>query len=189
MALAALIVATLVACSGCITSPLKQFLSWLMCAGVGVEEKRLLQEVSSLRRRLQNISMADQFAAWAKLQRQINAITQTYQNKASERQRSDERIQGLCSTAVTFLVSAASVWYVWCSYGSAAIELPPPLLSPLASLLAVPGCQPGEVSVVVWLACVRSVMGRLTTRFGSKKTGAPASLQALWPLLNQLVAR
>ncbi|KAF2356155.1 WRB/Get1 family [Trinorchestia longiramus] len=169
-----LIISTIVSCSHYISSPVKQILARLACSGETAEEKLLLSEVSSLRRSLQGVSMADQFAAWAKLQRQINALTQKYQAKASERYKQEQFLRRVCGVVVDAVIWMLTLWYVWCSRGSAVAALPQHLLTPLGSVLAVPSCQPGEISVVVWMACVRSVVSHLRSNFFSKRiTAAP----------------
>lgn len=186
MPLVTLIIATIVGCSGLLTKPLQDVMGWLVCGGESAEEKRLLQGVASVRRSLQNISMADQFAAWAKRQREINALTLSYQQKAGERQARDQRLRTICSLAVNIVIALLSLWYVWSCSGSSVVSFPPQLLSPLTSLLAVPGCAAGEVSVVVWLACIRSVSGRLAASFskGKPSSGGGSSLRGLWSLIS-----
>lgn len=65
---------------------------------------------------------------------------------ASERTSRDQRLRTLSGMAVQFVVSVLCLMYVWYSRGSAVASFPPHLLTPLSSILALPGCLPGQVS-------------------------------------------
>lgn len=49
--------------------------------GEGSAERQMRQEVGKLKQQLQNISMIDQFATYARVQRKINALNQQYKEK------------------------------------------------------------------------------------------------------------
>lgn len=46
-------------------------------------ERQLRQDIVKLKQQLQNISMVDQFASYAKVQRKINALNQQYKDKGN----------------------------------------------------------------------------------------------------------
>ncbi|XP_018014079.1 guided entry of tail-anchored proteins factor 1 [Hyalella azteca] len=170
-----LVVASLVSCASYIASPVKNILGRFVCGGEKAEEKRLLSEISSLKRSLQSISMTDQFPDWAKLQRQINAVTQKYQAIASQRYKQEQMIRRVCSVLVDVVVLLFTLWYVWYSRGSAVAALPAHLLTPLENVLAMPACEPGQISVMVWMACVRSLVSRVAVCFSTKAATAAAT--------------
>lgn len=49
--------------------------------GEGSAERQMRQEVVKLRQQLQSISMVDQFATYARVQRKINTLNQQYKDK------------------------------------------------------------------------------------------------------------
>lgn len=49
--------------------------------GEGPAERQMRQEVMRLKQQLQNISMVDQFASYARIQRKINSLNQQYKAK------------------------------------------------------------------------------------------------------------
>ena len=51
--------------------------------GEGPEERQIRQEVLRLKQQLQNISMVDQFASYARIQRKINSLNQQYKAKGA----------------------------------------------------------------------------------------------------------
>lgn len=51
--------------------------------GEGPAERQMRQEVVRLKQQLQNISMVDQFAMYARIQRKINSLNQQYKAKGT----------------------------------------------------------------------------------------------------------
>lgn len=49
--------------------------------GEGSAEAKMRKEVSKLKQQLQSISMVDQFATYARVQRKINTLNQQYKDK------------------------------------------------------------------------------------------------------------
>jgi len=129
--------------------------------GEGKSERQVRQEISKLKLQLQALSMVDQFAAYAKLQRKINTLQQQYKDRVSQRVAGEQKVRMVLGGCVRSVIGLMCVWLVWEYRSDSVASLPPTLMWPLGPLLALPSCQLGQVSVVVWLGVVRSVCQRL----------------------------
>ncbi|KAK8398251.1 hypothetical protein O3P69_003866 [Scylla paramamosain] len=107
--------------------------------------------------------MVDQFANYARIQRKINSLNQQYKTKVSERSIGQQRVQLTVGGIIKTVVGLSCLWLVWENRSEPVVSLPDTLVWPLGPLLSFPSCQYGEISVVVWLAVVRTVCGRISS--------------------------
>ncbi|XP_068247217.1 guided entry of tail-anchored proteins factor 1-like [Palaemon carinicauda] len=144
--------------------------------GESVAELKIKQEISKMRLQLQTISMVDQFASYAKVQRKINVLNQHYKEKVMERFIGEQNIRLGITGVLWAIVGLMCLWVVWEHRTNAVVALPQDLVWPLGPVLAFPYCQNGEISVVVWMAIMRAVCYRITKSIGStlKTTNHPA---------------
>jgi len=151
-----LLLATLVGLASVISAVIKKLVAKLSLVRPSLAEQRTCQELYSLRRSLQSVSMADQFAQWAKLQRKINAATQIYQGEVSARGSRSALVSSVAYLVVDTATLLLSGWFLWCLRSVPVATMPTHLTQPIAALLAMPGCAMGEVSGLVWILLVRS---------------------------------
>ncbi|XP_071551149.1 guided entry of tail-anchored proteins factor 1-like [Panulirus ornatus] len=155
------VITTSVGSAGAILPTLVQFVLRSI-GGEGSAERQMRHDVSKLKQQLQNISMIDQFATYARVQRKINALNQQYKEKVMERSIGEQRVRLVLGGLVRAVVGLLCIWLVWEHRGDPVISLPADLVWPLGPLLSFPGCQLGQISVIVWLGVVRTVCSRIT---------------------------
>ncbi|XP_063866801.1 guided entry of tail-anchored proteins factor 1-like [Scylla paramamosain] len=156
------IITTVLGCAGVVLPTLLHHFIRAI-GGEGPEERQIRQEVLRLKQQLQNISMVDQFANYARIQRKINSLNQQYKTKVSERSIGQQRVQLTVGGIIKTVVGLSCLWLVWENRSEPVVSLPDTLVWPLGPLLSFPSCQYGEISVVVWLAVVRTVCGRISS--------------------------
>ncbi|XP_042240573.1 guided entry of tail-anchored proteins factor 1-like [Homarus americanus] len=131
--------------------------------GEGSGERQMRQEVGKLKQQLQGISMVDQFATYARVQRKINTQNQQYKEKVMERSVGEQRVRLVLGGLLRAVVGLLCIWLIWEHQSDPVISLSPDLVWPLGPLLSFPGCQLGQISVMVWLSVVRIVCSRITS--------------------------
>ncbi|XP_064088943.1 guided entry of tail-anchored proteins factor 1-like [Macrobrachium nipponense] len=144
--------------------------------GESVAEQKIKHEITKMRQQLQTISMVDQFASYAKVQRKINLLNQHYKDKVMERFIGEQNIRLRITGVLWAVVALLCLWVVWEHRSNAVVALPYDLVWPLGPLLAFPSCQVGEISVVVWMGIIRAVCYRISKSIGStaqKTTNLP----------------
>ncbi|XP_045133000.1 guided entry of tail-anchored proteins factor 1-like isoform X2 [Portunus trituberculatus] len=155
------IITTVLGCAG-VVLPALLYHFIRAIGGEGPEERQIRQEVLRLKQQLQNISMVDQFANYARIQRKINSLNQQYKAKVSERSIGQQRVQLTVNGIIKTVVGLSCLWLVWENRSEPVVSLPDTLVWPLGPVLSFPSCQYGQISVVVWLAVVRTVCGRIS---------------------------
>ncbi|KAK4295771.1 hypothetical protein Pmani_031688 [Petrolisthes manimaculis] len=151
-------------CAGVVFPAIFQFILKLV-RGEGVAELQIRQEVAKLKQQLQSISMVDQFATYARLQRKINTLNQQYRDKVSERSVRAQRARLVVDGLIRAVVGMLSMWLIWEHRSDPVLSLPAGLVWPLGHLLSFPSCQLGQMSMIVWLSIVRAVCGRTSGYF------------------------
>ncbi|XP_063586581.1 guided entry of tail-anchored proteins factor 1-like [Penaeus indicus] len=149
------------------------FLMQLILQTVGKEsqaERLLRQEILKLKQQLQTISMVDQFASYAKVQRKINALSQQYKDKAMERSVGEQRVRMVLGGTLRTIVGLLCVWLIWEHRSDPVVSLPTNLVWPFGPILALPSCEVGQISVMIWLAVVRTVCNKVNTALTSPRT-------------------
>ncbi|CAL4093805.1 unnamed protein product [Meganyctiphanes norvegica] len=144
---------------------------WILrfLGGEGKSERQIRQEIAKLKLQLQGLSMVDQFAAYAKLQRKINTLQQQYKDRGNIRNYRyrvdfDKCINVISLQCVLFM-----------NYKTKSIVALTTLKWVLSNVFSLMFCKKNicSVSVVVWLGVVRSVCQRLAAYLSP--TAAPST--------------
>ncbi|GLV37763.1 hypothetical protein CBL_06536 [Carabus blaptoides fortunei] len=107
------------------------------------KERELSMEISALRQQQSQISMSDNFATHAKLQRKINNIEKELKSVSDGRNTNNYAFQlGVTYTPV-YVFPKSITWY------------------PLSSVMSFPNEEAGAVSVHFWLLVSNAVARRL----------------------------
>ncbi|XP_076371812.1 guided entry of tail-anchored proteins factor 1 [Tachypleus tridentatus] len=126
-------------------------------------EVSLRRQVCDLKAELGSVSMIDEFAKYAKIQRKINKITEELLHQAQLRSTSTMNV-GILATVVFYVILSATIVYLLLNYRHVpVIILPEEWLYPLGSILSLPSGVSGGVGLPPWLATSGSV-GRLMAR-------------------------
>ncbi|KAK7080547.1 hypothetical protein SK128_005579 [Halocaridina rubra] len=154
---------------------LPAFIQFLLKAvgGESPAEQQMKKDIARMKQQLQSISMVDQFASYARIQRKINALSQQYKEKVMERSVGEQKVRIGIGGVLWTIVGILCVWLMWEHRSDAVVSLPPDLIWPLGPLLAFPSCSSGQISVIAWLGIVRAVSGKLRSLFVPAPKAAP----------------
>ncbi|XP_045601972.1 guided entry of tail-anchored proteins factor 1 [Procambarus clarkii] len=156
------VMTTALGCAGVVLPSLVHYVLRAI-GGEGAAERQIRHEVGKLKQQLQNISMVDQFATYARVQRKINSLNQLYKGKVMERSMGEQRVRLVLGGMLRAVVGFLCVWLVWEHQGDPVFSLSPDLVWPLGALLSFPGCQLGQISVMMWLGVVRTACSRMAS--------------------------
>uniref|UniRef100_V5IEZ6 Guided entry of tail-anchored proteins factor 1 n=1 Tax=Ixodes ricinus TaxID=34613 RepID=V5IEZ6_IXORI len=127
-------------------------------------ESNLRRQVCDLRAELGGISIVDEFAKYAKIQRKINKM---YGGALASRSTEvDIHIQSPTWRPLRFCTSLMAItvaYLVWNYRSQPIVVLPEQWLSPIGSLLSPSATAPGGIGLTPWLL-VSSSVGRLIAK-------------------------
>lgn len=122
-------------------------------------ESNLRRQVCDLKAELGGMSIVDEFAKYAKIQRKINKMSEELAHQAQLKSMYMFKVR-LAATALLYALMGVIVSYlVWNYRTHAVVTLPAAWLSPLGSLLSPVSSSPGGIGIAPWLL-VSSSVGR-----------------------------
>ncbi|CAN7981729.1 guided entry of tail-anchored proteins factor 1 [Ixodes scapularis] len=126
-------------------------------------ESNLRRQVCDLRAELGGISIVDEFAKYAKIQRKINKMSEELSHQGQLKSTYTFKVR-LAATAILYALMAITVAYlVWNYRSQPIVVLPEQWLSPIGSLLSPSATAPGGIGLTPWLL-VSSSVGRLIAK-------------------------
>ena len=118
----------------------------------------LRSELFNLKQEMIGISIVDEFAKYAKLQRKYNKLEGTLKEKANERLSSRLKVQVFVTGGFHVLNGLFMVVLLFLYRNKPVIVLPRGTLWPLQNLLSWPCYHEDSISLVVWFVIARLVM-------------------------------
>ncbi|PSN44414.1 Tail-anchored protein insertion receptor WRB [Blattella germanica] len=115
------------------------------------QERAIQNEILNIRREMSNISMIDEFARYAKLQRMLNKLQEQWKCLANARHASNLKYKLLCTYLLQGIITVTLLFIIWSNRYIPVIVLPKGWLYPLSGLFAWPTGTEGGVSISVWL--------------------------------------
>ncbi|CAN7988154.1 unnamed protein product [Ixodes hexagonus] len=126
-------------------------------------ESNLRRQVCDLRAELGGISIVDEFAKYAKIQRKINKMSEELSHQGQLKSTYTFKVR-LAATALLYALMAITVAYlVWNYRSQPIVVLPEQWLSPIGSWLSPSAAAPGGIGLTPWLL-VSSSVGRLIAK-------------------------
>ncbi|XP_072178521.1 guided entry of tail-anchored proteins factor 1-like [Diadema setosum] len=119
------------------------------------EALQLLQDQQS------SISMKDEFAKYAKLERKITKLKEELKSLKNSQVATRFTISWGISLALNAIYTVGILWLVWTYRYEPVILLPEEWCWPLGRLLSFPCGIPGSVGITVWLGACSVVIGRI----------------------------
>jgi len=148
------LICSVLGCASVLSAHVQLLLAWLLppCPLVA----SLQQQSASLRRQQAEVSCANDFPKWARLQRRIQAKQRQLQDTVAQQETAARARGCLAWLGLEAVAALGALGYAW--GGGAAACLPPHLTGALGPLLAAPGCEAGQVSALAWLLLVRGAV-------------------------------
>uniref|UniRef100_A0A0A9WG70 Guided entry of tail-anchored proteins factor 1 n=2 Tax=Lygus hesperus TaxID=30085 RepID=A0A0A9WG70_LYGHE len=115
-------------------------------------------EIETLRRQMEEINMKDDFAKYARLQRQLNKIKDEYKAQARERANTKWKYGLISRYGTQFLMMITCMVMFWNYRSTPVVILKEDWLQPVAGALSWPTYIPGALSFPVWFLMCSTVV-------------------------------
>ncbi|XP_063812659.1 guided entry of tail-anchored proteins factor 1 [Pseudophryne corroboree] len=125
------------------------------------QEQQMRADIQIMRQELSNISMMDEFARYARLERKINKMTDKLKTHVKTRTAQLAKIKWVVSIVFYVLQAALMISLIWKYYAEPVIELPSKWIAPLERLVAFPTGIAGGVGITCWLVVCNKVVAIL----------------------------
>ncbi|XP_018408194.1 PREDICTED: tail-anchored protein insertion receptor WRB [Nanorana parkeri] len=122
------------------------------------QESQMRSDIQSMRQELSSINMMDEFARYARLERQINKMTDKLKTHVKTRTGQLAKVKWVVSIVFYVLQAALMICLIWKYYSEPVILLPSKWIAPLERLVAFPTGIAGGVGITCWLVVCNKVV-------------------------------
>ncbi|KAM4047222.1 guided entry of tail-anchored proteins factor 1 isoform 3-T3 [Anomaloglossus baeobatrachus] len=129
------------------------------------QEQQMRADIQSMRQELSSISMMDEFARYARLERKINKMTDKLKTHVKARTAQLAKIKWVVSIVFYVLQAALMISLIWKYYSEPVTVLPSKWIAPLERLVAFPTGVAGNgsntlsgVGITCWLVVCNKVV-------------------------------
>uniref|UniRef100_W5M0C3 Guided entry of tail-anchored proteins factor 1 n=1 Tax=Lepisosteus oculatus TaxID=7918 RepID=W5M0C3_LEPOC len=130
------------------------------------QETQMRMEIQDMRQELSAISMMDEFARYARLERRINKMTDKLKTHVKSRTAQLAKIKWVVNIVFYILQAALMISLIWKYYADPVMVLPSKWIAPLERLVAFPSGMVGGVGITCWLVVCNKVVAIVLQAFG-----------------------
>ncbi|RZF39160.1 hypothetical protein LSTR_LSTR005788 [Laodelphax striatellus] len=112
----------------------------------------LKQEILNLQNEISKISMNDEFAKYARLQRKLNSLKTEMESKVSQRLQEKFKVKFFVTSSVQVLLGLITVVFLWMYRHEPVLVVPEAWLSPIAPFISFPTSIEGAVGLPFWFS-------------------------------------
>ncbi|XP_043927403.1 guided entry of tail-anchored proteins factor 1-like isoform X5 [Protopterus annectens] len=129
------------------------------------QESGMRLEIQNMKQELSSISMMDEFARYARLERKINKMTDRLKTHVKARTAQLAKIKWVVNIVFYVFQAALMVTLIWKYYSEPVIVLPSKWVAPLERLVAFPTGIAGGVGITCWLVVCNKVVAIMLQPF------------------------
>ncbi|XP_028817054.1 guided entry of tail-anchored proteins factor 1 [Denticeps clupeoides] len=122
------------------------------------QETEMKSEIQEMRKELSSISMKDEFARYARLERKINKMTDKLKTHVKSRTAHQAKIKWIVNIIFYILQAALMISLIWKYYADPVTVVPSKWIAPLERLVAFPSGVAGGVGITCWLIVCNKVV-------------------------------
>ncbi|XP_066455051.1 guided entry of tail-anchored proteins factor 1 [Eleutherodactylus coqui] len=122
------------------------------------QEQQKRADIQRMRQELSTISMMDEFARYARLERKINKMTDKLKTHVKARTAQLAKIKWVVSIVFYVLQAALMISLIWKYYSEPVTTLPSKWIAPLERLVAFPTGIADAVGITCWLVVCNKVV-------------------------------
>uniref|UniRef100_A0A3P9JPM7 Guided entry of tail-anchored proteins factor 1 n=1 Tax=Oryzias latipes TaxID=8090 RepID=A0A3P9JPM7_ORYLA len=148
---------------------MKTFLSTLSSVDVHVKLSKMIQkdaeqesemrtEIQGMKMEQSSISMMDEFAKYARLERKINKTTDKLKTHVKSRTAQQAKVKWVVNIVFYISQAALMVSLIWKYYSDPVTVVPSRWIAPVERLVAFPTGVPGGVGITCWLVVCNKVV-------------------------------
>ncbi|XP_063061274.1 guided entry of tail-anchored proteins factor 1 [Engraulis encrasicolus] len=136
---------------------LSSFLSRVVQKDVD-QETEMRAQIQDMKRELSGISMMDEFARYARLERKINKMTNMLKTHVKSRTAHQAKMKWIVNIVFYILQAALMISLIWKYYAEPVTVVPSKWIAPLERLVAFPSGVAGGVGITCWLVVCNKVV-------------------------------
>ncbi|XP_018586939.1 tail-anchored protein insertion receptor WRB-like isoform X1 [Scleropages formosus] len=129
-------------------------------------EMEMRTDIQEMKMELSTVSMMDEFARYARLERKINKTTDKLKSHVKSRTAYQAKVKWGVNIVYHVLQAVLMVTLIWKFYASPVTVLPSKWIVPLERLVAFPSGVAGGVGITCWLVVCNKVVALLLQAVG-----------------------
>uniref|UniRef100_A0A3P9JPX1 Guided entry of tail-anchored proteins factor 1 n=1 Tax=Oryzias latipes TaxID=8090 RepID=A0A3P9JPX1_ORYLA len=122
------------------------------------QESEMRTEIQGMKMEQSSISMMDEFAKYARLERKINKTTDKLKTHVKSRTAQQAKVKWVVNIVFYISQAALMVSLIWKYYSDPVTVVPSRWIAPVERLVAFPTGVPGGVGITCWLVVCNKVV-------------------------------
>ncbi|CAG6005780.1 guided entry of tail-anchored proteins factor 1 [Menidia menidia] len=122
------------------------------------QESEMRSEIQDMKKEQASISMMDEFARYARLERKINKTTDKLKTHVKSRTAQQAKMKWVVNIVFYILQAALMISLIWKYYSDPVTVVPSRWIAPVERLVAFPTGVVGGVGITCWLVVCNKVV-------------------------------
>ncbi|XP_062386448.1 guided entry of tail-anchored proteins factor 1-like [Sardina pilchardus] len=122
------------------------------------QEMEMRTQIQEMKKELSSISMMDEFARYARLERKINKMTNMLKTHVKSRTAHQAKMKWIVNIVFYILQAVLMISLIWKYYADPVTVVPSKWIAPLERLVAFPSGVAGGVGITCWLVVCNKVV-------------------------------
>uniref|UniRef100_A0A3Q3J6Y9 Guided entry of tail-anchored proteins factor 1 n=2 Tax=Monopterus albus TaxID=43700 RepID=A0A3Q3J6Y9_MONAL len=122
------------------------------------QESEMRAEIQEMKKEQSSISMMDEFARYARLERKINKMTDKLKTHVKSRTAQQAKMKWVVNIVFYILQAALMISLIWKYYSDPVTVVPSRWIAPVERLVAFPTGVAGGVGITCWLVVCNKVV-------------------------------
>ncbi|XP_041734490.1 guided entry of tail-anchored proteins factor 1 isoform X1 [Coregonus clupeaformis] len=122
------------------------------------QERDMRAEIQEMKKEHNSVSMMDEFARYARLERKINKMTDKLKTHVKSRTAQQAKMKWMVNIGFYILQAALMISLIWKYYADPVTVVPSKWIAPLERLVAFPSGVAGGVGITCWLVVCNKVV-------------------------------
>lgn len=122
------------------------------------QESEMRAEIQEMKKEQSSISMMDEFARYARLERKINKMTDKLKTHVKSRTAQQAKMKWVVNIVFYILQAAVMISLIWKYYSDPVTVVPSKWIAPVERLVAFPTGVAGGVGITCWLVVCNKVV-------------------------------
>ncbi|KAL7400919.1 hypothetical protein ABVT39_019929 [Epinephelus coioides] len=122
------------------------------------QDSEMRAEIQEMKKEQASISMMDEFARYARLERKINKMTDKLKTHVKSRTAQQAKMKWVVNIVFYILQAALMISLIWKYYSDPVTVVPSKWIAPVERLVAFPTGVAGGVGITCWLVVCNKVV-------------------------------
>ncbi|XP_065212485.1 guided entry of tail-anchored proteins factor 1-like [Planococcus citri] len=140
-------------------------------------ENDLEREISDIKAKMDAISMVDEFAKYAKLQRKLNRLQEDLKVESKESKELFNSMKYITQFAVDLFFNGICFYIIYSNLNTPLLYINPQWLTPFNGVVGWPSNKAGDMGILFWYIVVKNVMKKIRSQVSFEQDSL---LKCLW---------